>query len=219
MKNWWDYHKWYVICGTVLLGIIIYLIGNAFGLYETEPDFQIAYVGGTALPEDTVSQLEQAFAEIGGDFNGDGKSIVKLNQYVDNAKSQSPEAAYDEYTSEIALIGDISDCDSYFFLMDDPEDFQREFQILAQPDGSCPDGLDYSADGKAFLWSDCAALSDLELGSYSVTALGEKTSGSSRELMSKLYIGRRCFFTDTKTKYAKQCNELWNAIITTVPKN
>ena len=33
-KNWWYYYKWYVICGVILLGIAIDLIGNALGLWH-----------------------------------------------------------------------------------------------------------------------------------------------------------------------------------------
>lgn len=76
-KNWWCYHKWYVICGAVLIGIACELIGNALGLWRPSPDIQIAYVGETPLPQDTVAALEKAFASMGGDFNGDGKNNRK----------------------------------------------------------------------------------------------------------------------------------------------
>ena len=56
-KNWWHYYKWYVICGIILTGIACNLTGNALGLWHPAPDFQIAYVGETTLPEDTVSAL------------------------------------------------------------------------------------------------------------------------------------------------------------------
>ncbi len=31
MKNWWYYHKWYVICGALLICINLHLIGNKLG--------------------------------------------------------------------------------------------------------------------------------------------------------------------------------------------
>lgn len=211
-KNWWHYYKWYVVGGVILFGIICDLAGNALGLWQPSPDFQVAYVGENALPQDTITALENAFASIGGDFNGDGKVVVQIHQYAQNSQNADVDAVYYSTASEITLIGDISDCESYFFLMDDPERFQREQQLLACPDGSCPDKADYSADDKVLLWSDCPMLSGLDLGSYSISIFGESITGSSQELLSGLYIGRRCFYTDAATDNAEQCSVLWDLI-------
>lgn len=210
--NWWYYYKWYVVCGILVLGIIIHVAGDALGLWTKSPDFQIAYIGKTLLPEDTVLSLEQAFASVASDFNHDGEIIVRINQYVDGMENADVDSAYYEYASEITLIGDISNCDSYFFLMEDPNLFQRDYQLLAAPDGSCPDSLDYSTEGRIISWADCSAFSEMELGSYSATVLGETVSGSNQELLSRLYIGRRCFFTDKVTDYASQCSEVWDIL-------
>lgn len=210
MKNWWYYHKWYVICGILLLGIACNLIGNALGLWKKAPDFQIAYVGKTALPQDTVSALEQAFAAVSEDFNGDGEVIVCINQYIRGSQNADVETAYYEYASELTLIGDISDCESYFFLMDDPEHFQRNFHLLASPDGSCPDDTDYSIEDKALPWTTCPSLTQLGLGSYSTILFGEEITGNNQELLSNLYIGRRCFYNNEQTDYLEDCSELWN---------
>lgn len=212
MKNWWYYYKWYVICGVILLFILCDLAGNALGLQKESPDFQIAYVGKAPLPGDTADALEKVFASIGGDYNGDGKVIVRLNQYIDGGQSADMDTAYYEYASEITLIGDISDCESYFFLMDDPESFQQSFQILAASDGSCPDGNDYSVRDKVFSWARCPALAQMELGAYCDISLGIKKEGDSNELLNDLYIGRRCFYTEDTTKYAKDCSRLWDYI-------
>lgn len=211
-KNWWYYYKWYVILGAILLSIIIYIAGNALGLWKKAPDFQIAYVGSAPLPEDTVNALEQAFAELGSDFNGDGSVIVHVNQYIDSGSKVSSDLTY-EYGSEITLIADITNCDSYFFIVEDPEDFQRSWQILAMPDGSCPGDTDYSVEGKVFQWSQSPVLSQLPLGTYSSNTLGIENSGNSQDLLSGLYVGRRCFYTDTQTPNIDQCSQLWASII------
>lgn len=211
-KNWWYYYKWYVICGVILLGIIINVAGSYLGLWTKAPDFQVAYVGRTQLPAATVSAVEQAFASLASDFNGDGDIIVKVNQYINGTENAAPETSYYEYASEISLIGDISDCESYFFLMDDPDQFQRDFQLLACPDGSCPGDTDYSTQDKVIPWSSCPLLTGMELGSYSSSILGKEVSGDNQELLSGLYIGRRCFFTDNITKHADECNNLWNTL-------
>lgn len=211
-KNWWYYYKWYVICGIILLGIIINVAGSYLGLWTKAPDFQVAYVGRAQLPADTVSALEQAFSSLAYDFNGDGEIIVKVNQYINGTADADPETSYYEYASEISLIGDISDCESYFFLMDDPDQFQRDFQLLACPDGSCPGDTDYSTEDKVIPWGACSLLAGMELGSYSSSILGKEVSGDNQELLSELYIGRRCFFTDDITKHADECNDLWNTL-------
>lgn len=210
MKNWWYYYKWYVICGTGLTILILYLVFHALGFFTKTPDFQIAYIGETELPQDTVRALEHAFASLSRDFNGDNEVNVKVRQYVSD--KQSPDAIYYGYASEISLIGDIADCESYFFIMDHPQAFQKSFHVLAAPDGSCPDELDFSTEGKAIAWKDCPVLTNLDLGTYSVTILGQETTGENQALLSSLYIGRRCFYTDDTTANLSQCNDLWNQL-------
>lgn len=197
MKNWWYYHKWYVIIGAILLGVAIDLIGSALGLFTKDPDLQIAYVGKTPLSQDTISALQQAFTSLAGDYNHDGEVIVRINQYFNDNNTVDADRAYYQYASEITLIGDISDCESYFFLMEDPQDFQRQYQLLALPDGSCPDETDYSVEDKVIIWSDCPILSNMEIGS---------------ELPADLFLGRRCFYTDAVTDNLQECSELWDML-------
>lgn len=211
-KNRWHYYKWYVICGIIVLGIACNIIIHSLGIFDKSPDFQIAYVGESELPQDTVSALEQAFAVIAEDFNADGEVIVQINQYVTGSTETAADTSYSSYASEVALIGDISNCDSYFFLMDDPDDFQKNFQLLAAFDGSCPDETDYSVTDKVIAWTDCHILSDMELGSYSINLLGQTVSGSNQELLENLFIGRRCFYTDAITDNAEECSSLWELL-------
>ena len=211
-KNWWYYYKWYVIIGVILLGIAVNLIGNALGFFTKSPDLQIAYIGKAPLPQDTAMSIQQAFTALAGDFNGDGEVIVQVNQYVRNSNTTDVDTARYQYASEITLIGDISDCESYFFLMENPQDFQREFQLLALPDGSCPDEADYSVEDKIIVWSDCPILTDMELESYTETTMGATTTGSNQELLAGLSLGRRCFFTDTVPDNLQECSNLWDML-------
>ncbi len=211
-KNWWHYHKWYVIAGAFLLLAACSLAGNALGLFHPDPDLQIAYVGKTALPQDTISALQELFTTLAGDYNGDGKTTVQVNQYIRGGQAVSPEAAQYQYASEIALIGDISNCESYLFLLEDPQDFQQEYQLLAAPDGSCPGEADYSTQDKAIRWADCPLLSEAEMGGCTETAAGEDPAGSSQELLKDLYLGRRCFYTDKTVDNLEDCDELWHKL-------
>lgn len=214
-KNWWYYHKWYVIGGIALILFLGDMIGNALGLWKKEPDFQIAYIGSMTLPDDTVTALEQAFALLAGDFNQDGESIVKINQYVMSPDAADPQTASYNYSSEVVLIGDISSCDSYFFLTDDPEYLQGAFQILADSDGNCPAEGDVSVEDKVVLWADCSALSGMDLGSYTAGIAGNEVTGDNQELLSGLYLGRRYFHADKTVDSLDQCNALWDTIIST----
>ncbi len=149
--------------------------------------------------------LKERFARISGDFNGDGEVIVQLRQYIDN--SQSPgagaDASYYRLSSDITLIGDITDCDSYFFIMDDPVLFQKEFHILAMPDGSSPGDTDYSTEGKAFPLADIPAFADIGTASH--------------EALPELYIGRRYFYNEDKADNIDKCNGLWHSLFQQQP--
>lgn len=211
-KNWWHYYKWYVVIGVIIFAALIHIIGNAMGLFTKSPDLQIAYVGVNPLPEDTSAVLEQVFASLIEDFNRDGEVIVQVNQYTGDPNAEDAETAYYQYASEITLMGDISSCESYLFLLEDPQSFQREFQILAEPDGSCPGDADYSVDGKLIRWADCPPLSSADLGSYTVLAAGQEITGSNQELLSEFYLGRRCFYDDKTTDNREGCDSLWQLL-------
>lgn len=187
MKNWWYYHKWYVICGVILFFIAIDIIGNNLGWFKDTPDIQIAYIGDAPLSEDTAASLENTFTSLAKDYNHDGKILIKINQFVSGASTDDAESLSYQQATEIALIGDIDDCTSYFFLMENPGKVQREFQVLAMPDGSCPDEYDFSAKGKVIPWD------------YG------------------LYLGRRCFYNKKQTPYADECSQIWDTLQSNTP--
>lgn len=124
-RNWWDYHKWYVILGAVLLVIA----GDwARGvLTQVHPDYQIAYVGSTPLSPEEAGEWERRLAALGSDCNGDGKIVVQLNQYPATGGAGDPQYAY---ASNVQLMADLEGRDSYFFLLEDPEGFQTSYDIL-----------------------------------------------------------------------------------------
>ena len=64
-QNWWHYHKWHVVIGVVLLVIVLDIGKDVLGIGKVQPDYQIAYVGESVLPDDTVAALEQAIAALG----------------------------------------------------------------------------------------------------------------------------------------------------------
>lgn len=206
-KNWWHYHKWHVLIGVLLAAIGGNLIYNALGIGQVRPDYQFAYVGANALPEDTVAALEAGLASLGGDANGDGQVAVSLRQYP--LYSADPQTAM---AAQIQLMADLTEGESYFFLLEDPERFQRGYHSLCRLDGSLPDEEDSSAEGTYWLWGQCPALAGLDLGGYRYSALGETVNGDSSELVSGLAVARRGFWTEKTAAHPDECAALWEKL-------
>ena len=210
-KNWWVYHKWHVAIGLVLALIAGDILYDALGIGQVSPDYQIAYVGQSALPDDTAAALEQAVAGLGQDCNGDGQVAVKVNQYVSG--SGSSDAAGYAAAATVTIMGDMEELDSYFFLLEDPDRFQQEYGVLRRLDGTLPAEGDRDWAGCYLAWADCPVLRDLDLGPYSAKVLGQEIAGDSQDLLSGLYLARRGFWTEKTTAYPEECDALW-AVLT-----
>lgn len=199
-------YDWGIILAIiVVISIIVEGVIGHFKIGQTIPDYQFAYVGENALPDDTVNAFCSLIESIGEDLNGDGKVVVTLNQY--------PTASQNATVSKTKLLADIESNESYFFLMDDPEQFQKDYHILAAKDGSEPDENDCTTEGKVYAWTNCLVLSSHDLGAYTEKVLGETASGSSDDLMKNLYLGRRYFYSDKAVQYQDGCNQLWETIV------
>ena len=149
-SNWWYYHKWHVVLGAGLLAVALYLTARGVGLGQVEADYQVAYVGASALPEETAAALETALASLGTDCTGDGQVLVRLNQYV--MGDGSGEGALYAYAGSTRLMADLEACDSYFFLLEDPAAFQKTYQVLCRLDGSLPEETDQDYETCYLSW-------------------------------------------------------------------
>lgn len=208
-QNWWAYHKWHVVFALALL-LILWDIGRSvLGFGQVKPDYQIAYVGTQALPEDAATALEAGFAGFGQDLNGDGKVTVRINQFV---FSGSADASY-AYASQTALLADLESCDSFLFLLENPEEFQQTYHVLSKIDGSLPEEGDDSARGTYLHWEQCPALEQLTLEGDSLSQSGQEMTGHRLDQISGLSIARRGFWTEKTVSHLEGCEELWNAII------
>lgn len=124
-QNWWHYHKWHV-----LIGVAVVLIGADWGwniLTRVTPDYQIAYVGSVPLSEGDGASWETQLAAFGTDCNGDGKVVVQLKQYIASYEDAMYNAA-----ANVRLLADLDGRESYFFLLEDPEKFQADYEVLEE---------------------------------------------------------------------------------------
>ena len=210
LKNWWYYHKWHLLIALVAVLVVGDIAADILTQRRNQPDYSVAYVGSSYLPEDTVVQLTEALALLGEDLNGNGKVQVALHQYIayppEDAGQQSASNPYNLlYGGQVQLAADITNGDSYFFLMEDPERFQADYEILTPGDSE--------EQTMYYAWADCPVLTELPLGEYTVETLEKSYSGMSQDILSGLYIGRRGYWEGETCKYPEGWEAFWNQLI------
>ena len=207
-KNWWYYNKWYVFGGILLALLAANLVWDVMGRGEPEPDVQIAYIGSGYLPDDTAAAIEAGVAGLGEDLNGDGKVLVQLRQYVSNPEGDPSALA----AAEVQLMADIMECESFLFLLEDPESFQLKYHALCRLDGSLPEEEDNSVEDVVLVWEDCPVLAGLELGEYAEDLFGSTLTGSNQELLSPLFVARRGFWTERDEEFREGYTAWWERL-------
>ena len=211
LQNWFYYNKWWLAVGALILYVAGSMIWTVLGIGQTKPDYTFAYLGDLRLPDEAAQQLCQALASLGEDLNGDGQVAVELNQYITSNGSSAEDLNY-AYAAQMSALADITEGMSTFFLMEDPESFQKNFQILAHLDGSFPDDADFSAGDKVYRWADCPALTGLELGTYTDSYLDITETGELQDWLSGMYLGRRYFYDESQQRYPQGDQALWEAM-------
>ncbi len=205
-QNWFYYNKWWLLVAAIILYVVGTMVWNILGIGQVRPDVCVAYVGSRKLPEECISALEKALADFGSDINGDGVVKVQISQHI----TADGENIMYGYAASVTVLADITQGESYFFLLEDPDTFQKEFQILANPDGSIPDEADFSGKDKVIAWRDCPVLTGLELGTYTDAYLDQTETGDCQTLLEKLYLGRRFFYNTPE--YQEACEAMWNRL-------
>jgi len=156
-QNWWYYHKWHVGISIAAVLIAASLVWQV--LTQVHPDYQVAYVGEYPLSEEEAAAWESRLSALGTDCNGDGRVIVQLNQYPAGGTGDAMYAA----ASNVKLMADLDSCESYFFLLEDPEAFQENYEILQTDWFPAGDGRflarrDFWEDRTAQHMEECGAL-------------------------------------------------------------
>ena len=195
--TWFHYHKWTLLAGLFGLCTFIAVTLTVSGIWSKQPDYCIAYVGSHALTDDMYDTVVSVFSENGTDANHDGKVLVQIRQYIVPDDSSADE---DMVTSQ--LTTDINACESYFFILENPEDFQYTFGLLQYLNGALPALDDYSADGKTIPLSRSKLFAD---------ALSGLDAGSA-EFMGSLSIGVRGFWTGKTCENPEENAALWQML-------
>lgn len=211
LANWFYYNKLWLAVGGIIIWVVGSMLWNVLGIGQVKPDYRFVYVGSVRLPEDCVEALEAGLATLADDYNGDGTVTVVVTHCVTTSDGALENQIYG-YGSEITLLADITEGESHFFLMEDPEAVQLSFQILAHLDGSIPADDDYEAMDKVYAWSNCPRLASLELGDYEDAYLDQVETGNVQELLSGLYIGRRYYYDPAMEENPEGNEKLWQAM-------
>lgn len=209
--NWLHYHKLALMVAAVVAWVVVGMILNLIQMHQNQADYTFAYVGRQELPQDCVSALETGLASLADDRNRDGKVVVQVRQYV-TTNSENPENQMYGYANQVQLLADITNGESLYFLLDDPQLFQLNYQILAHLDGSIPHEEDYEGLDKVIPWVDCPQLTALELGSYTDTYMDITQQGQCQELMQPLYLGRRFFYDPVSGAQPLAPDEYWQRL-------
>lgn len=195
IANWFYYNKLWIVISAVLLWVLGSIFWNLLGIGQVKPDYIFAYIGDRSLSEEAAAAFTEGIEAFAEDVNGDGVVTVELRQYVMNPGGDEETALYYSYASDVTLMADISEAESYFFLTADPLAVQTAYEILANADGSAPANGDYEIEGKVFSWNSCPLLRSLNI-----------------EECSNLYIGRR-YFTDEKQTLKHEADaSLWQLL-------
>lgn len=214
-RNWWDYHKYWVLLGAVALIGCAFLIRDIF--FRPEPDYQVGYISKSIPPEEVLKNLQTRLEELGEDVNGDGRVIVELYTYVSGFDEVSMIDVDAASTGITRLTVDLSAGRVYILLLDDPEGFQRRMGALGYLDGAAP-SADESANGAAdwrsmvYAWADCPVLANMDLGTYTQFLDLSEQKISGQQTMAGLYVGRRAALNEGQKASFAADEALWKRL-------
>lgn len=163
MGNWWHYHKWTVLLAAALLIVAGVLFAGWFD--QTQPDLRVGYVAAQALDQDAADRLQAVLESLCGDSNGDGQTLVWLEQYVVSFRGNAQDANA-QMAGMARLSADLRTPDGpAIFLLDDPEGLQQSIGALEYLDGAQPPGQPpYDAQNwRRMVWDvqDCPPLAGI----------------------------------------------------------
>lgn len=213
--NWWHYHWMAVVVAVLVVVFGVWIIKDT--VFQTRPDVQVAYVGTSDLPTDTVTALQDALTPFCSDLNGDGKVVVQVDSYtVDFDAANENTDAYYQMAGVTRLSAELSSGGkTYIFLLEDPEGFEKSTGVLQYLDGTVdddPETADPDWREMVYRWTDCPVLTGLELGSYDGYTLMDDATGTNQSVLEHLYVGRRGVWDEEQAENYAHCAALWDAL-------
>lgn len=221
--NWWHYHKLYVGIAVIAVVLVVWMAHDV--VTQVRPDYRVGYVGSSNLPTDTVTALENTLAAYCDDRNGDGKVVVELVQYNLDFDSESENTdAYTQMAGVTRFSADLSSEDGpYIFIMQDTDYAQQLAETtgaLQYLDGTMPDTENVDENDNVIVdwtkmvyrWTDCPALTGLDLGTYTGLTMVDDLQGENQDIMKNTYIGRRAYYTDKTALESETYDALWNIL-------
>lgn len=211
-RNWWEYHKWHVVIAVVCLVLAVNFVSETVHNVRNKPDYTIAYVGYTELPDEIARALETAIATRGEDLNGNGQVQVELVQYriYDESADDDPGLWEQAYSASVQLTSNIEMVESMIYLLEDPAAFNTNYPILCHTDGTLPgEGSDAPLYRQ---WKDCPVLAGLELGAVTLPTDEGTVTLDCQEAMADIAIALRGLWNDEATEKTDGAVRLFAAL-------
>ena len=196
-RNWWHYHWKYLLLGLIaalILGRIAY-----DRLTCVEPDCSVALVTRHQATSLETASIQAALEQVCPDLNGDGSVLVEIHAiWLDYTSTDTNAEAMKVMEANIDKLNfDFYTRQSGLFLLDDPENFQKNSRALAYLDGSTPPEEAGDWQNMVRPWADWPGHTQAEL-EYCQP--------------DRLWFGRR-ILTDEKDEQAFQgAQTLWNVL-------
>lgn len=159
--NWWRYHWLHVLIGVLA---VITAAGIAWE-HITRPEYDCgaALVARYAVTPEEMSSLKEALETAAADSNGNGRIQVAVSDIqIDYTATDLDDASIQQMTANVdKLHADFYTGQSGVFILDDPENFQRNHAALLYLDGTEPpmDAADWQNMVRP--WSDSPVLERL----------------------------------------------------------
>lgn len=107
-KTWWAnvwyYYKWYIIGTAAAAAFVAFFLAEC--IFNTQPDFTITYIGGLeGMGQIQAYQLEDRFAAVTKDIDGDGQTKAKFNIIYLDSDTGSEEMAAMYNMADIEIAG------------------------------------------------------------------------------------------------------------------
>ncbi len=171
--NFWHYHK--NIIFAVIAAIILIVFFMVDVLSKVEPDYNIALLNHSALPNEALELLQAELTPYAQDLNGDGSVEVYINQYtIAPPTSEESTAQTSEQTQTAStvdpntqmanvtrIMADLQLGTSMIFITDDVESFQQQYGMFAYNDGTTPNSEQINFDELGVKWQDSSVLSNI----------------------------------------------------------